>query len=141
MSLATVSGLSTVLQGLHLLCATLWLGSLLYTEWILWPHLRALGLDDVRGKLRSVKMRRQMGVAVVGTLVTGYARGAADGVFDRLFTPYGALFLLAAIIVTTAVVWWLIFPTRDRKVGWRLYYASFALVFTLMIALRVYAPH
>lgn len=136
-----MSALSTVLQTLHLLCVTLWIGSLIYTEWILWPNMRELGYGELRPKLRSVKMRRRMAVAIVGTLVTGYLRGWVDGVFDRLFNLYGLLFLLSAIIVTAAVVWWLHFPTRDRKLGWFLYYASFVLVFPLMIAMRVYAPH
>jgi uncharacterized membrane protein len=141
MSTSAFSNVGLALQGLHLLCATLWLGSLVYTEWILWPHLRELGLESLRAKLRSIRMRQKMGIAIVGTLVTGYARGAVDGVFDRLMTPYGVLFLVAAILVTASVVWWLMFPTRDRKLGWHLYYASFVPVFVLMIAMRAYAPH
>lgn len=134
-----MSTLSAILQAAHLLCATLWIGSLIYTEWVLWPQMRELGYGSLRPRIRSMKMRRKMGIAIVGTLLTGYLRGWVDGVFDRIFSTYGALFLLSAIIVTASVVWWLHFPTRDRKVGWFLYYASFALVFPLMIALRVLA--
>lgn len=136
-----MNSLNTVLQALHLLCVTLWLGSLIYTEWVLWPQMRELGYSSLRPKIRSVKMRRKMAIAIVGTLLTGYLRGWADGVFDRVFSTYGVLFLLSAIVVTASVVWWLHFPTRDRKIGWFLYYSSFVLVVPLMIAMRAHAPH
>jgi uncharacterized membrane protein len=129
--------LNVILQALHLLFAAFWLGSLLYTELILWPELRKIGqLATVQGPLRTAKVRKRIGIAIVGTLVTGYARGVSGGVFDRLFSPYGVLFLLAAIITIATTVWWLNFPTRDRKIGWRLFYSSFVVIFALMIALR-----
>jgi uncharacterized membrane protein len=136
------TALDVILQALHLLFAVFWLGSLLYTEIILWPELRKIGqLGTVQGALRTVKVRQRIGIAIVGTIVTGYARGIADGVFDRLFTPYGVMFVLAAIVGIATMVWWLNFPTRDRKIGWKLFYSSFAVLFALMIGLRFYAPH
>jgi len=133
--------LNVTLQSLHLLFAAFWLGSLLYTELILWPELRKMGqLAAVQGELRKVQIRRQIGIAIVGTIVTGFARGAAAGAFDRLFSPYGVMFLGAAVVGIATMVWWLSFPTRDRKIGWRLFYSSFVVLFALMIGMRFHAP-
>jgi hypothetical protein len=129
--------LNVSVHGLHILCAAFWLGSLLYTELIMWPRLRAVGqLQPMQGALRTVRVRQQVGIFIIGTTVTGYARGALAGVFDNLFSPYGLLFLLAAIVTTATTVWWVSFPTRDRKIGWRLFYSSFFVIFALMVAMR-----
>jgi uncharacterized membrane protein len=136
-----MSWLNVTLQSLHILFAAFWLGSLLYTELILWPELRKLGqLQAVQTELRKVRIRQQIGIAIVGTIVTGFARGAAAGVFERLFTTYGVLYLTAALVGIATMVWWLSFPTRDRKIGWRLFYSSFVVLFALMIGLRFHAP-
>ena len=72
--------LTVSLQALHLLCAFVWFGSLIYTELILWPRMRRVGLlAAVQDELRSVNVRKMMAVAVVGTIVLGFARGAAGG--------------------------------------------------------------
>jgi hypothetical protein len=129
--------LNVSLQVLHLLCAILWFGSLIYTELILWPRMRRVGmLAAVQGELRSFSVRKLMAIAVVGTVVLGFARGAAGGVFARLATPYGIMFVLAAIVGTSMVVWWSSFPTRDRVWSWRLYYSGFWVLFALMIGMR-----
>jgi hypothetical protein len=44
--------------------------------------------------------------------------------------------VLAAIVGVSMITWWLNFPSRDRRVGWRLYYAGFGVIFALMVALR-----
>ena len=76
-----MNSLTISLQALHLLCATLWFGSLIYTELILWPRMRRVGLlSAVQGELRSVSVRKLMAVSIVGTVVLGFARGAAGGV-------------------------------------------------------------
>ena len=129
------------LQSLHVLFAAFWLGSLLYTELILWPQLRKMGqLQAVQGELRKVQIRRQIGIAIVGTIITGFARGATAGVFMQLFSPYGVMFLSAALVGIATMVWWLSFPTRDRKIGWRLFYSSFVVLFALMIGMRFHSP-
>lgn len=133
--------LNVSLQSLHILFAAFWLGSLLYTELILWPELRKIGqLQAIQTELRKVRIRQQIGIAIVGTIVTGFARGATAGVFDRLFTPYGIMYLTAALVGIATMVWWLSFPTRDRKIGWRLFYSSFVVLFALMIGLRFHSP-
>lgn len=129
--------LTVSLQALHLLCAILWFGSLIYTELILWPRMRRAGLlATVQGELRSVTVRKMMAVSIVGTIVLGFARGAAGGVFDRIATPYGTMFVLAAIVGTSMMVWWSSFPTRDRVWSWRLYYSGFWVLFALMLGMR-----
>jgi hypothetical protein len=133
--------LPIVLQCLHLLFAVVWLGSLIDSELFLWPLLKRINALNVQDELRSPRERKRTGVIILGTLITGYLRGAVDGVFDRLFSVYGALYLSAAVIATTLVVWWLVKPTRDRPIGWRLYYPSFGLIFALMVGMRIYSPH
>ena len=132
---------NVTLQSLHVLFAAFWLGSLLYTELILWPQLRKMGqLQAIQGELRKVQIRRQIGIAIVGTIITGFARGATAGVFMQLFSPYGVMFLIAALVGIATMVWWLSFPTRDRKIGWRLFYSSFVVLFALMIGMRFHSP-
>lgn len=127
-------------DALHLLCAVFWFGSYLYTEIVLWPKLREAGmLAPVQGALRNVSTRRLNAIFVVGTIVTGYVLGILRGVADRLQSPLGILFVLAAFTGFSMLVWWLIFPSRDRKIGWRLYYSGFWVIFALMIGLRVMA--
>src|SRR5689334_7019124 len=96
------------LQVLHLLFAIYWFGSLLYTEIILWPRLRMAGmLTEVQGQLRAPELRRIQAIPIVGTILTGYARGAVGGVFDRLYSVYGMLFIAAAVVGTAMIIWWL----------------------------------
>ena len=133
--------LPIALQCLHVLLAVVWLGSLIDSELFLWPLLKRINAMNVQDELRAPRERKRIGIIIVGTLITGYLRGAVDGVFDRLFSLYGVLFLSAAVVATTVVVWWLVKPTRDRPVGWRLYYPSFAIIFALMVGMRIYSPH
>ncbi len=125
-------------QALHLLCAIFWFGSLLYTEILLWPRLRAAGmLESVQDQLRNVASRKVMAVFVVGTIVTGFVLGILRGAADRLQSQFGVLFVLAAFTGISMLIWWLNFPSRDRRVGWRLYYSGFWVIFASMIALRM----
>jgi len=125
------------LQALHLLFAIYWFGSLLYTELMLWPQLRKAGmLTDVQSELRSPKIRRLLAIPIIGAVFTGYARGVAGGVFDRLYTMYGLFFVLAAFVGVSMVVWWATFPPRTMKNSWRLFYSGFWVAFALMIGLR-----
>jgi hypothetical protein len=127
-------------DALHLLCAVFWFGSYLYTEIVLWPKLREAGmLAPVQGALRTVSIRRLNAIFIVGTIVTGYVLGILRGAADRLQSPLGIMFVLAAFTGFSMLVWWLIFPSRDRKIGWRLYYSGFWVIFALMIGLRVTA--
>jgi hypothetical protein len=128
-----------ILHTIHIVFAMFWVGSLLYTEIVLWPQMRLLGpgkLAEVQGPLRSVSVRMIVGVPNVGTVVFGYWRGVADGVLDRLDTPYGIMFIVAAVWGIAMLAWWLNFPPRDRKLGWKLYYSSFAVMVLLMVGLR-----
>lgn len=132
-----MTSLTIALHILHLLFAIFWFGSLLYTELVLWPRLRSLGqLESVQGELRKVSVRKLMAISVVGTIVTGYARGVSGGVFERLFSPYGVMFVSSTIIGIGMMVWWASFPTRDRKLGWILFYSSFWVIFALMVGMR-----
>ncbi len=132
--------LNYALHYLHIVCAAFWLGAMLYTELVLWPRLRVVGqLEPIQAQLRDVKVRKWMAVFIVGTVVTGYLRGLANGAFDRLFTPYGVAFLLGAVIGTGMMVWWASFPPRTMKLGWRLFYSSFWLVMATMVAMRFLA--
>jgi hypothetical protein len=132
-----MTALVICLQVAHLLCAIFWFGSLLYTELILWGRLRALGqLQNVQGELRSPGVRRLMGISIVGTVVFGYLRGVAGGALDRLFTPYGVMFVSAAIVGTAMLVWWLHNPPRTLKNSWRSFYSGFWVLFALMIGMR-----
>jgi len=132
-----ITALNYILQYLHIVCAAAWIGSLLYTELILWPRLRAVGeLERIQGALRDVRMRQVMGVFIVGTIVTGFARGITGGVLDRLFSLYGILFMGGAVFATFMMTWWLSFPPRTLKMGWRLFYASFWIVLAFMIGMR-----
>lgn len=136
-----MSILPIAFQCLHVLFAVVWLGTLIDSELFLWPLLTRLKALNVQEAMRAGSERRKTAVINVGTVVTGYIRGGVDGVFDRLFSLYGVLFLSAAVVATTIIVWWLCKPSRDRPVGWRLYYPSFAVIFGLMIGMRIYSPH
>lgn len=132
-----MTSLNYVLHYLHIVCAAFWIGSLLYTELILWPRLRALGeLEKLQTALREVRVRQAMGVFIVGTIVTGLARGVAAGVLDRLFTLYGVLFMSGALVGIFMMTWWINFPPRTLKLGWRAFYASFWIVLALMVGMR-----
>jgi hypothetical protein len=112
-------------DALHLLCAVFWFGSFLYTEIVLWPKLREAGmLATVQGTLRNVSSRRLSAIFVVATIVTGYVLGILLGAADRLQSPLGMMFVLAAFAGFPMLVWWLSFPSRDRKMGWCLYYSG-----------------
>jgi uncharacterized membrane protein required for colicin V production len=89
--------------------------------------------------LRGVSSRRLSAIFIVGTIVTGYVLGILLGAADHLQSRLGILFVLAAFTGFSMLVWWLIFPSRDRKIGWRLYYSGFWVIFALMIGLRATA--
>jgi hypothetical protein len=125
------------LHYLHIVCAAFWVGSLLYTEIVLWPQLRAMGdLERVQGKLRHISVRKIMAFFIVGTILTGVARGVTSGVLDRLYSLYGVLFIAGALVGVWMMTWWLCFPSRDMKWGWRTFYSSFWVVLALMIGMR-----
>jgi hypothetical protein len=125
------------LQVLHLLCSIFWFGALLWTELVLFPRMRATGqLEKVQGELRYGGGRKLMRIAIIGTIVFGFLRGVADGAMSRLVTPYGVMFVASAIVGTAMMVWWLHNPTRQLKVGWRLFYSGFWVLFALMIGMR-----
>lgn len=131
------SVLVIALQAIHLLFAIFWFGSLLYTELVLWPKMRGINLlAEVQAPLRNPSGRLLIAIPVVGTIVTGYARGAVDGVFDKLFTLYGLFFVIAAICGTSMIVWWASFPPRTMKTSWRMFYSGFWVLFALMLGLR-----
>lgn len=130
--------LTAIFQALHLLCAVFWLGSLLYTEIVLWPRLRAAGmLEPVQAQLRNVTARKILAIFVVGTIVSGFVLGILRGAVDRLQTQFGVLFVSSAFVGVSMLTWWANFPARDRKLGWRLFYSGFCVIFVLMIALRM----
>lgn len=129
--------LSFLFHCLHIVCATFWVGSLLYTELILWPRLRASGqLEQVQGELRQVAARKVMAIFIVGTIATGYLRAIFGGAFDRLFSLYGQFFVVGSLIGIAMMVWWACFPPRSMRLGWRSFYASFWLVLLAMVGMR-----
>lgn len=126
-----------ILHALHIVFASVWFGSLLYTELIAWPRLRAAGhLEVVQAALRNVRARQMIGVSVVGTIVTGYARGLAGGALDNLYTPYGLMFVSAAVVGFAMLSWWLSFPPRTLKTPWRMFYTSFWVMLALMVGMH-----
>jgi putative copper export protein len=132
-----MTAINYILHYLHIVCAAFWLGSLLYTELILWPQLKALGeLEKLQGALRRVRVRQMIGVFVVGTIVTGIARGIASGALDRLHSLYGILFMTSAVVGVFMMTWWISFPSRALRIGWRVFYASFWVVLALMVGMR-----
>jgi putative copper export protein len=125
------------LQWLHVLCAVLWFGSILFSNLVLFPELRRLRPDQesaVLHRLRSGRGRRITLAMASGTVGLGIIRGITGGVLSSLDTPYGMTFLAAAVI-GLAMVLYLFAQPRQRLVGWA-YLAGFPLIFTLMIAMR-----
>ncbi|HEX3366088.1 hypothetical protein [Phenylobacterium sp.] len=126
-----------ILQYAHVVCAAFWFGTVLYTELVLWPRLRRMGeLERVQGELRNTEVRKIVGLFVVGTVVTGVARGVANGLLPRLYTPYGVCFVAGALVGIWMMTWWLCFPPRSMKLGWRTFYSSFWVVLALMFGMR-----
>src|SRR5262245_59187271 len=100
--------LVVILHTIHIVFAMFWVGSLLYTEIVLWPQMRMIGrLAEVQGPLREPSVRVIVGIPNVGTVLFGYLRGVADGVLDRLDTAYGVVFILAAVWGIAMIAWWL----------------------------------
>ncbi|MCZ0953529.1 MAG: hypothetical protein F4053_14790 [Proteobacteria bacterium] len=129
--------LDVTLHAIHLLFATFWFGSYMWSEAILWPQMQKAGhLEAVQGGLRSVTVRQITAIGIVGTILTGYVRGVAGGVFDRLYTPYGAMFLVSAVVGVWMIAWWSTFPARSLKWGWRAYYGGFWVLFAMMVGMR-----
>lgn len=125
------------LQAIHLLFAIYWFGSLIYTEVVLWPQMRTAGiLDKVQTPLRTPQLRRLYAIPIIGTVVTGYLRGVAGGVFDRIHETYGLFFIVAAMVGVSMIVWWSSFPPRTMKNAWRAFYSAFWVMFVLMLGLR-----
>ena len=91
--------LDVTLHLIHLVFAIFWFGSYMWTELILWPQMQKAGhLENVQGALRSVAVRQITAIGIVGTILSGYIRGIAAGVFDRIYTPYGVMFLISAVV-------------------------------------------
>lgn len=126
-----------ILHYLHIVTAAFWIGSLLYTELVLWPQMRAIGqLETVQGQLRTLNVRKVVGIFNIGTIVTGYFRALTAGVFDRLFTTYGQLFIIGAIAGISMMVWWVSFPPRTMKLSWKAFYSAFWITLFFMVAMR-----
>lgn len=129
--------LDVTLHAIHLLFATFWFGSYMWSEAILWPQMQKAGhLEAVQGGLRSVAVRQITAIGIVGTILSGYVRGVAGGVFDRLYTPYGAMFLVSAVVGVWMIAWWSTFPVRSLKWGWRAYYSGFWVLFAMMVGMH-----
>jgi len=129
--------LNYVLHYLHVVCAAAWVGGLIYSEVIVWPALRQIGeLPRVQGEMRQVRWRKITAIYVVGTIVTGIARGLANGTMERLYTPYGVHFVLGALVGVWMVSWWVCFPPRTMKWQWRTFYTSFWVALAFMFGMR-----
>ena len=129
--------LNFVLHYAHVVCAAYWVGSLIYSEIIIWPIFQRLGdLPRLQAEVRHVRVRRIMAIFIVGTILTGVARAVASGSLDRLHTPYGVWLVCGALVGVWMVTWWLCFPPRTMKWQWRTFYASFWVVLALMFGMR-----
>ena len=129
--------LEVTLHAIHLVCAIFWFGSYMWSEVILWPLMKKAGiLAEVQGGLRSVYGRQLQAGAIFGTVIIGFFRGVAGGVFDRIYTPYGVMFLTSAVVGVWMLAWWSAMPDRSLKWGWRIYYSSFWVLLALMIGLH-----
>jgi hypothetical protein len=125
---------------LHIVCASFWFGSYLWTEIVLWPRLRAEGeLERIQPLLRNVRGRQLNATFIVGTILSGYALALATDAFAALFTVYGILLVLGAVTGISMLVWWASFPPRSMRWSWRLYYSGFWVVIALMVAMRMSA--
>lgn len=123
---------------LHIVCASFWFGSYLWTEIVLWPRLRAEGeLERIQPLLRNVRGRQLNAAFIFGTILTGYAVAVTTGALSALFSTFGILLVLGAVTGISMLVWWASFPPRSMKWSWRIYYSGFWLVIALMVAMRV----
>ena len=123
---------------LHVSFGVFWLGSILFGRGVLFPALRTLPESTesaVRDALVAGRSRQITTVVAIGTVTLGLIRGFLDGVFQRLLTPYGVTYLAAAVIGTAMVVW-LLSPWLKTPLFSRLYVAGFGVMFTLMVAMR-----
>ena len=126
---------------LHIVAAAFWIGSLLYTELVLWPQLRRIGqLENIQGQLRAVSGRKIVGFFNIGTIVTGYFRALTAGVFDQLYSTYGQLFVIGSLAGLSMMVWWVSFPPRTMKLSWKAFYSAFWITLFFMVAMRFAAP-
>jgi putative copper export protein len=125
---------------LHIVCASFWFGSYLWTEIVLWPRLRAEGeLERIQPLLRNVRGRQLNAAFIFGTILSGYALGLVNGAFQALFSAYGIFFVLGAVTGISMLVWWASFPPRSMRWSWRTYYSGFWVVIALMVAMRTSA--
>ena len=115
-----------------------WFGSQMYLDLTIKPAIAKLP-DGVREEfsrgLGSGLARRITVVTATGTVLLGALRGIAGGVLDVLGTTYGLTWLAAFAIGIFMMlsIWTRGFGQRVRPPLW---YGSFLVMFSLMIAMR-----
>ncbi|MGH2491344.1 MAG: hypothetical protein ACRDF9_07525 [Candidatus Limnocylindria bacterium] len=126
-----------VIHWIHVFFGVFWFGTVLYTRLVLLPALRTLPdeqYQNVRRAMLSGNARRWTYTFGYGTIVFGILRGAVNGVFAQLDTPYGVTYLAALVLGVFMLVINLgpwshpLFPT--------LFVWSFPVMFTLMVLMR-----
>ncbi|HEX9550580.1 MAG TPA: hypothetical protein VF971_05765 [Candidatus Limnocylindrales bacterium] len=126
-----------VIQWLHVFCAIWWFGSLLYSRFVVYPRLRAVG-GDLEASVRSALTtgRARMITITVATLTVGLGaiRGAVGGALDDPASAYGLTYL-ASFAIGVAMIVYLV-GGWDQPFLNRLYVLAFPVIFSLMILMR-----
>jgi uncharacterized membrane protein len=130
--------LIVALQFVHVLFGIFWFGSQMYLDLTIKPAIAKLP-DGVREEFSSCLgtglARRITVVTATGTVLLGALRGIAGGVLDVLDTAYGFTWLAAFAVGLFMVgsIWTRGFGQRVKPPLW---YGSFFVMFSLMIAMR-----
>jgi uncharacterized membrane protein len=130
--------LTIALQFLHVLFGIFWFGSQMYLDVTIKPNIAMLpgGVrEEFSRALGTGIARRITVVTATGTVLLGALRGIAGGVLDVLGTTYGLTWLAAFAIGIFMMlsIWTRGFGQRVRPPLW---YGSFIVMFSLMIAMR-----
>ena len=124
---------------LHVFFGVFWFGTILYTRLVLFPSLATLPKEQeqaVRQAMLHGRGRQFTMLFAYGTVIFGIIRGAMNGAFSRLDTPYGITYLASlAIGVTMLVYLFAPLPFRHPVLP-TLYVWAFPVMFTLMVLMR-----
>jgi len=99
---------AVVVQWLHLLAFTAWVGGIIYAGFVLMPSLSALEASNQRKLMNAVSLRftRMVWISVVVLLVTGIMKSAVNvPTFRELFTtPYGITLIAKHLLLTIMII-------------------------------------
>lgn len=90
-----------LIHSIHVFFGVFWFGTVLYTRLVLFPVLRTLPEEQYQAARRAMvsgNARRWTFTFGYGTVIFGILRGAVNGVFAQLDTPYGLTYLAALLL-------------------------------------------